>query len=281
MNTSIELSIRRSVPGLDLSGMQSSLQSLFEAVSIAPRSTLLLDFDGTLAPFRVDPASVRPWAGVIDLLEEIQRTKRTQMTIISGRPAQDVARRLALREQPEIWGLHGAERLYPDGTLVTQTVRFAERAMLDDARSELLKANLSFRIEEKQNSVGVHWRGMTTSGNATESLEGAKERAAKVLQPFGDVPGLFLLNFDGGLELRAGRNKGEAVRLILKELPAESPVTYLGDDDTDEDAFRALGNRGISVLVRRKWRPSAAHVWLRPPVQLRRFLKDWILASKF
>ena len=61
--------------------------------------------------------------------------------------------------------------------------------------------------------------------------------------------------FDGGIELRAAsRNKGDAVRTILSELEPDTPVAYLGDDETDEDAFLALSERGLRVLVRRDWR---------------------------
>ena len=87
-----------------------------------------------------------------------------------------------------------------------------------------------------------------------------------------------LLRFDGGLELRAGRNKGNAVLQVLTELESDSPIAYLGDDRTDEDAFEALGDRGLGVLVRRQWVPSAAHLWLRPPTDLVNFLAAWLEA---
>ena len=82
--------------------------------------------------------------------------------------------------------------------------------------------------------------------------------------------------FDGGVELRAGRNKGDAVRLILQSTAANAPVAYLGDDETDEDAFQALEGRGLGILVRSQLRRSAARVWLRPPGELRRFLAAWL-----
>jgi hypothetical protein len=85
-----------------------------------------------------------------------------------------------------------------------------------------------------------------------------------------------LLRFDGGLELRAGRNKGDAVLQVLAELQSDSPIAYLGDDATDEDAFQTLGDRGLGVLVRRQWAPSAAHLWLRPPADLLIFLAAWL-----
>jgi trehalose-6-phosphatase len=90
---------------------------------------------------------------------------------------------------------------------------------------------------------------------------------------------LALLAFDGGLELRApGKNKGDAVNAILAETGPGVPAAYLGDDQTDEDAFRAIKGKGLAILVRPELRPTLADVWLRPPDELGRFLRDWLLA---
>ena len=59
-------------------------------------------------------------------------------------------------------------------------------------------------------------------------------------------------------------------------------MAYLGDDQTDEDAFRAVGDigeKGLSVLVRTHVRETAADVWIKPPQQLIEFLENWLLAS--
>jgi trehalose-6-phosphatase len=90
--------------------------------------------------------------------------------------------------------------------------------------------------------------------------------------------GLELLEFEAGVELRIGRDKGGAVEAILGEAHAVAPVAYLGDDSTDEAAFRAVnqvGAQSLSVLVRNQWHDTAADLWLRPPVELRGFFEDW------
>ena len=86
-----------------------------------------------------------------------------------------------------------------------------------------------------------------------------------------------MLEFDGGIELRVSEwSKGTAVRTVLEELTPNAAVAYLGDDTTDEDAFRALKGRGLTVLVREEARASDADIWLQPPGGLVTFLQGWI-----
>jgi len=130
--------------------------------------------------------------------------------------------------------------------------------------------------------VVMHWRGATRK----QAVQ-IEQRTRELFEPLARMEGLALLEFDSGLELRAGRNKGGAVEAILAEAAAGAgsrahrPVAYLGDDLSDEAAFRAvnrLGRRGLSVLVRRERRETAAAVWLRPPAELKGFLERWLSA---
>ena len=73
----------------------------------------------------------------------------------------------------------------------------------------------------------------------------------------------------------SGVNKGRAVSSILDEYGEGVATAYLGDDNTDEDAFTALGERGLSVLACRELRETGADVWIRPPEELLAFLEDW------
>jgi len=81
------------------------------------------------------------------------------------------------------------------------------------------------------------------------------------------------------MELKArSANKGDAVRTLLAETNTETVAAYLGDDMTDEDAFRAIAGRGLSVLVRNTYRSTAAEVWLKPPGEVVQFFTEWIHA---
>ena len=238
---------------------------------------LLLDYDGTLAGFRVDRFTARPWAGVRELLVGIQRQGRTRMVVITGRPAGEIAPMLELDPPLEVWGLHGAERILPDGRRTLEQAPAAAAAKLEELRSLLKRDALGGLFEDKANGVVMHWRG-----RSRQKAEEIERRTRELFEPLARMEGLALLEFEAGLELRAGRNKGGAVEAILAEAREVGPVAYLGDDFTDEAAFRVvgrLGRRGLGALVRREWRETAAEVWLRPPAELREFLQRWMLAG--
>jgi trehalose-phosphatase len=74
-------------------------------------------------------------------------------------------------------------------------------------------------------------------------------------------------------------NKGDAVRSVVASLDPNVPVACLGDDLTDEDAFQALGERGLSVLVKADYRETLAQAWIRPPQELLHFLERWLSSS--
>lgn len=254
--------------------VEEKLDVFFGRFAGAAASLLLLDFDGTLAPFRVDRFKARPWSGVRGLLNRIQKQKKTRIVMISGRPAEEIGPLLDLETPPEIWGLHGAERLYPDGRRVLETIPAELRARLDELSAQLCQDSFGGLLEEKPNAVVMHWRGA-----APEKARQIEMRTRELFEPLTLIDGLNLLEFEAGLELRAGRNKGGAVKAILAEVNAGAPVrlptAYLGDDLTDEIAFAALKGRGLGVLVRREWRETVADIWLKPPEQLREFLRLW------
>jgi trehalose 6-phosphate phosphatase len=254
------------------------LDEFFKTFSADKSPLLLLDYDGTLAPFRVDRTKARPWTGVREALARIQQQGKTRIVVITGRPAKEIGPLLrgtppVLDHPLEVWGLHGAERLHPDGRRELEQAPPATQKKLDELRDHLRHNNLGGQFEDKPNAAVMHWRG--ASPRTAKFIE---VRTRELFEPLSHLPGLTLLNFEGGLELRVGRDKGGAIAALVAESAAGSPVAYLGDDLTDEAAFRAVNEaKGphLSILMRPDCRETAADLWLRPPSELRAFLKKW------
>ncbi len=240
----------------------------------APDRILLLDYDGTLAPFHIDRDRAVPYPEVRPLLARI-RAEGTRVILISGRPPYDLAALSGIEPRPEIWGSHGFERLKADGSYESDVLSRQHQTGLALAVKLLESEGMEPRVEVKPAGVAIHVRGLSRS-DAEEVIEKVRRLWFPLLSEFP----LTLFEFDGGLEIRVpGRDKGFAVRTILAESLPEAAIAYLGDDRTDEDAFRALSGKGLTVLVRPEYRPTAAEVWLRPPQELIRFLEEWLHAS--
>jgi trehalose-phosphatase len=245
-----------------------------QTVAKAPQAALLLDYDGTLAPFRAKRDQAYPYPGVASLLQHILRNGRTRLVIVSGRDAPDILPLLDIDPRPEIWGIHGLQRLKTDGTMQMPPLDEGTVKGLSDADRWLGYQQLRHAAEFKAGSIAIHWRGLSESG-----VEDLRCRVLLGWRPIAEHSGLNLLEFDGGVEIRASAaDKGDAVRDFLNEVGPGTPTAYLGDDNTDESAFQAMQGRGISVLVRPRWRQTAAQMWLKPPDELLDFLNLWLKA---
>jgi trehalose 6-phosphate phosphatase len=252
------------------------IQRFLETLTQAHRSLLLLDYDGTLAPFREERDQAFPYPGIAQALQEIVRGIHTRVVIISGRDTSETISLLGVTPIPEVWGLHGLQRRKADGSV--ETVRIEDRFLdaLSDAGRWLGCQHLRPAAEFKTGSIAVHWRGL--SGWEAEELRG---RVLAGWNLIAQHSGMELLDFDGGVEIRAPKaDKGDVVRQVLSEMEPDTPAAYLGDDATDEHAFQAICGRGLSVLVRPRWRQTAAQLWLKPPEELLDFLARWLKAVR-
>lgn len=247
------------------------LDDFFARVRQAPESALLLDFDGTLAPFCDDRDRARTYDGVDDLLSRLVGRARGRVVLVSGRGASDLAARLELQTLPEIWGSHGMERRLPDGSVVTTRLPESTRRVLATEQQHLAARLDPQRLEVKPYGIAVHVRGYPAE-EAARLMEETRARWRRLAA--GDA--LRLREFDGGLELdAAAATKGTVVGRLLEEMGSETPMAVLGDDRTDEDAFAAVHGRGLAVLVRPELRPTAADLWIEPPHELLMFLERW------
>ena len=249
-----------------------NLDDFFDRLAHTTYPLLMLDYDGTLAPFRRERDEAIPYPGIRERLARFVAAPKTRVIIISGRWIEDLMPLLGLERAPEIWGCHGAERRQPNGAYTPVTLAPDTEKALSEALRWARDNKFRDHMEKKPISIAFHWRDLDESAQA--------KLAAKVRDRWADeaaTRGLVLHEFDGGLELKAaGINKGQVVKTLLKELPEEYVAAYLGDDLTDEDAFRALNSHGLRVLVRKEKRATLADVHLTPPEELLSFLDRWL-----
>lgn len=250
---------------------RSDLDSFFARFPYAQERLLLLDYDGTLSPFQAERDKAFPYAGVVDILSDIQKEQSTRIIIISGRATKDLLPLLRLSPTPEIWGSHGWEHIDRNGHYTIAALDEASCAAIAQAKNFIESNGLMSFCEEKPVSLAIHWRGLEP-----EALQKVKRQVEKDWKAIEKQSNLNVHYFDGGIELRAlGKDKGTAVTAIVKGISDDAIVAYLGDDVTDEDAFLTLKDKALNVLVRRDLRPTAADLWLRPPEELLSFLARW------
>ena len=167
--------------------------SFLRQVGAAKKRVLLLDYDGTLAPFSPNRHRAFPYPGVPDLLRQIMTTCQTRLIVVSGRAAREVIPLLGLAPPPEIWGTHGLERLHPDGRYEHADVDPGTTDVLAQSEDKLEQTGLGPFIEVKIAAVAVHWRGLQPS----ESLK-VRTTAFRILEPLAFQQGLQLAEFDEG-----------------------------------------------------------------------------------
>lgn len=243
-------------------------------LAAAKKRVLMLDYDGTLAPFKVIRDEAGPYSGVREAIGKIMEGG-TRVVVITGRRAIEIVALLKLAKIPEIWGLHGFERQMPDGSVtVGSSTGREDMTIVQAAKIARLVAGET-AVEQKLSGVAVHFRGL----NESEANQFRRSILSKwhALSLF---PAFTVRNFDGGIEMRLFKiTKANAVISICSESGEDAVIAYLGDDDTDEDAFKAMKGRGLSVLVRGDFRETNADVWIKPPEELIDFLDRWNAAQ--
>jgi trehalose 6-phosphate phosphatase len=251
------------------------LDAFFQTQRSALRRALLLDHDAVQALFHTTQGQAALDPELRAVLNAILQDGQTWLVIISRQMVGRLLPLLGLERHPEVWGGRGWERLHPDGRCTIAPLSRLHAQGLAEARIWIEERNVLYAYEDQPASIAVHWRGMTPTA--------AHAPRAELLQqwsPLAQRTGLIVRTLDDGVELCAPGREGVAVQTVRAELGAEAVIAYLGDDMTDNDAFRAVKPHGLGVLLRADSRPSAADLWLRTPAELLAFLDRWYQASR-
>ncbi|MFQ5994327.1 MAG: trehalose-phosphatase [Acidiferrobacterales bacterium] len=233
------------------------------------RLAVFLDYDGTLSPI-VDRPELALMAD--DMREAVRRLAgRCATAIVSGRALADV-KNLVRLEELYYAGNHGFEIEGPGGSkiLYEKGKEFLEAVSEISRRIEIgIKEIGGAFVENKSYSLSVHYR--------LAAPERVPDVERVVDQALADFPNLHKRHGKKVFEIRPkiDWDKGKAVLWLLEVLDLDArdvlPI-YVGDDMTDEDAFRALHGRGLGVLVAETRRASAANYSLHDTGETKQFL---------
>jgi len=211
------------------------------AFATRPRVLVAVDFDGTLAPFVLDPLQARAVPGGLEALQAAAALDGVTTAIVSGR---DLATLTALTgfgpaDGVALIGSHGAN------TLETASLDEAATALLAVLRGELEAIRSRYpavRLEHKPSAVVLHTRGVEPSAAAAATAAalgvGALHPGVHVM-PGKDVVELTVLE----------ANKGSALLELARASGSEATL-YVGDDVTDERAFAALDPASGNLTVK-------------------------------
>lgn len=225
---------------------------------------LFLDVDGTLLDFAQHPDAVEVGKGLRDDLGRIRARLDSALALVSGRPLSDLDRLFAWNGFAAA-GLHGAELRMPDGRTHVAGDAAAFAAIRGRAKARIAEIPDAF-LEDKQRALALHFRRASASRAAIEHL------AHELAQRAGD--GYVLQHGNHVVELKpAGVDKGRALTTLMQAMPFRDRAPWmLGDDLTDEDAFRHVNaNGGVSVIVGAR-RPTEARYALDDPAAVRAWL---------
>lgn len=234
---------------------------------------VFLDYDGTLTPI-----AERPELAVLS--SEMRGTLRAlaehfTVAIISGRDLSD-ARKLVDLDGIFYAGSHGFRIKGPDAFHMESEHGTEYRPLLEQAERSLREALAAISgviIEPKYLGIAVHYR--LVSARDVQAVESVVDRVVAAHPGLRKSEGKKVFDLQPDIDW----DKGKAVLWLLEALGLDGsrkvPI-YIGDDLTDEDAFQALSETGIGIVVKGANRPTAARYALGDSKELRRFLEALI-----
>jgi len=247
----------------------SALEHVQEIAGRSHRVAVFLDYDGTLTPIVCQPENAWLSDSMRQALREL--AVRARVAILSGRDLDDVRRRVDI-DSIVYGGSHGFDIAGPGGLRRQMATEFLPG--LDVVEKELhqgLDGIPGARVERKRFSVAAHYRNVDE--NDVPKVEQAVGEVAMRNRELRRINGKKVYELLPAIDW----DKGKAMLWLLEMLGLKRenvrPI-YIGDDRTDEDAFRALQQSGIGILVSEQSQPTAARYALKDPHEVEDFLRE-------
>lgn len=244
---------------------------------------IFADFDGTLTPIVETPERAVLTTEQKKILRQLAALRDVKVVVVSGRQLADVKRKVGSRKICYI-GNHGLEISGPSITHRYPESAHFRKMMTGMTRSfrKQLAGIPGVRVEDKKLTVSIHYRQVKEA-----DVRRAKEIVYRVAAPALTSLSAILRYGKKVWEVRPKTHwdKGSSALWMLGRVMAQASqeitLFYFGDDDTDEDAFRALGKKGYTVRVTdRPAAATAAHYFVSSPAEVHVFLKQLINLRK-
>ncbi|MBC8033530.1 MAG: bifunctional alpha,alpha-trehalose-phosphate synthase (UDP-forming)/trehalose-phosphatase [Chitinophagaceae bacterium] len=212
--------------------------------SLAERRCILLDYDGTLAPYAKVPSEAKPGKEVISMLADLAADERNEVVVISGRDSNTLDKWLG-HLNINFVAEHGVFIKYKNQQWETQVALSSNWKDMVRPILELYVTRCSGSlIEEKKNTLTWHYRNTHPGLGFSRS----RELLNNLLQMTGNTP-IQVIDGNKVIEVRLmGVDKGNTALKIIDYFKSDF-VLCLGDDTTDEDMFRIIRNKGYTVKV--------------------------------
>jgi trehalose 6-phosphate synthase/phosphatase len=210
----------------------------------ALKRCILLDYDGTLAPFTKVPSLAAPDKRLLDFLQRLTEDDRNEVAIISGRDSDTLQKWLGHLNLTFV-SEHGVFIKYKNKDWESQTSVSPEwkeqiRPMLE---SYVTRCAGSL-IEEKQNTLSWHYRNTHPGLGFVRS----RELLNNLLQLTANTP-VHVIDGNKVLEVRlTGVDKGITALKLLNYFKPDFTIC-IGDDTTDEDMFKALEKHAYTIKI--------------------------------
>ncbi len=233
------------------------------------RFALFLDYDGTLTPIVDRPELAVLTESTRGVLRELAR--RIPVAVISGRDLNDI-RRLVGIEGIHYAGSHGFEIQGPDGQPLDAELAAAHLSALDRAEEELrrrLEGVPGVLLERKRYTLAVHYR-LVEPGRYRE-IETAVAAVAAASPELRRTEGKKVFELRPALDWDKGKALKRLAAVLGLRRTSDFPI-FIGDDRTDEDAFREMRDWGVGILVRDADVPTWAQFALDSPGEVTEFL---------
>jgi trehalose 6-phosphate phosphatase len=244
------------------------IRKIVERLRLAERIFLFLDYDGTLTPIVSQPEEAYLSREMKRLLGNLKRNPKILMAIVSGRSLRDIQSRIGLKGIYYV-GNHGLEvfvpKQGPKRSVSSKT--FQELREMRDRLNSQLRDVKGAVLEDKGCVLAVHYRNVDPRCVPPVLME-IKKEIKRSEAPFA----LAFEKYVFEIRPQSPVNKGMAILELLSQAGQDGLLPlYMGDDQTDEDAFRALRRHGIAVLVGFP-RLSCARYYVRDPSEVFQFL---------